>query len=203
MKHKRTIILALVFLLVGAATVFADTVYEKYTAKKITVMVNNVALEEPGLIVDMGKDQSRTMLPLREISDAIGGLTTWNEATNTLSINKPNVHLTTLSKDQGFGIVRKGKVDFIVIAQVDNLQTKVSSLKVTIVDPFGQELDSYIDKKELDLDTFWLTSKAFDINFKYFGNYTVNFYMKTTNDSEFQLVSQKIIHCKPDAAQTK
>jgi hypothetical protein len=169
MKFRRLLLLTLIFSLAGAATVFADSVYEKYTAKKITIVLNGVEVDSPGLMVDMGKEQTKTMLPLRDLSKSIGGLVSWNEVTNTVKISKPNVQLSMLlAKDKRpYGAVSKGKYDIIIFAQVDSLFTEISNLKISIVDPFGSEIESNIEAVKEQKENFWYMSQPLAINFKY------------------------------------
>jgi hypothetical protein len=193
MKANRLLVLIIIFTLLGAATVFADTVYEKYIAKKVTVKVNGTELESHGLVVDINKDETKTMVPLHDLVSSIGGIVSVDN--NEINIYKPNVQLSTLlAKDKRpFGIVQKGKYEILVFAQVDSLYTKISSLKITVVDPFGTEVESNVEaivEKDQQKENFYYMSKSLGINFKYTGKYTVNLYMKESGGSSYAKVAQ-------------
>jgi hypothetical protein len=78
--------------------------------------------------------------------------------------------------------------------QVDNLQAKAHSLKTTVVDPQGQTVDTLVYKMtDESKDNFWYATSPFRIDFKSTGQYKVRFYIKQTENSEFELLSEKAI----------
>ncbi|HEY0828351.1 MAG TPA: stalk domain-containing protein, partial [Bacilli bacterium] len=151
-------------------------------------------IEEKGIIIN-----SKTMLPLSNVARTLQALVKWDSATETAFIYKPNVHITLFEmiKDKisgPFGNVEyKGKYDFVIFTQVDSLLTEVSSIKVTMEDPYGKEVVS--ENKELTKDqknNFWFGTPTITHLFKYTGKYTVKFYMKA-GDGPYSLVSEKVI----------
>jgi len=195
MNGRRLLMLVLVLTLAGVTTAFADTLATKYAAKKVKVSLNGQEIAAPGLRVELEKDQISTMVPLREMADAIGGFVRWDESENTVSIDKPNVNLIVLENGvQPFGVVATGKkIDMSLVAQIDSLKTPISSLKLTVNDPFGTEVASIIHPVEQTREYFWYKSEKIQVNFKYTGKYTYNFYMQESG-GDYVLMSQLAIY---------
>lgn len=194
MNVRRMMLLVLVLMLTSAATVFADSLTERYAAKKVKVVLNGQEVNTPGLKVELGKDQVRTMVPLREMANAIGGF--WDESAGTISIEKPNVNLIVLENGVPFGVVATGKqLDVTLVAQIDSLKTPITSLKLSIDDPFGTEVASIIQPVDQAPEYFWYKSDKISVEFKYTGKYTYNVYMKGSS-GDYVLMSQLGIYSK-------
>lgn len=183
MKAKRLILLTLVFVLVGAATVFADGLL------KMKVVLNGK--EVSGYTVD-----GKVYVPI----ETLNGIVDTSDA-KKVTVYKPNAHifLFEMVKDnmtRPFGSVYKGgKYDFIVFTQIDNLQTSVNSLKVTITDPAGKEVYSF-DKDVKDdkdsKDNIWFRTPTIkQLEFESKGIYTVKFYVRPSSDNSYVLIAQK------------
>jgi hypothetical protein len=189
MKLKRLMILTLAFSTLGAFTAYADTI-----GQKIKVMVNNKETDDPGYIVD-----GKTFLPLREMSDVLRAMITWDDAAKKVVIYKPNVHIFLFDKDfkYPFTEVLKGEREFTLVSQVDNILADVQSLKVIITDPYGKDTDivqatSISEYK----DSFSYKSKTIEYDFKYTGKYTLKFMMKLEKSDEYQVVGEKVINSR-------
>jgi len=197
MKFKRIALLLLAVAIIGSGSVFADTIYKNYLAKKITVKVNNNKLEITGLAVDMDKENKDTwdipMVTVDSILSTVGGISTYNSKENTINIYKPNVQLSVYEKENKspFGRVTKGdKIGFNVFAQVDSLAVDISSIIYVVKDPFGTDIssDEIIVKKSQE--NFYSVADMKVVHFKYTGKYTVNMYMKAVGSEDYSLVSQ-------------
>lgn len=185
MKARRIIAFVLLFSVVGASIVFGDSI-----GTKVRVFINGKETGEPGYLID-----GKTYLPVRELSSSIQGLILWDDASKRASIYKPNVHMFLFRDKQSFGAVNKGKLTFNVFSQIDNLQTDIHSVRVTIVDPLGKS--TTIQEQEVknlkEKDNFWFVTEDTKYDFKTSGKYTVKFWMKQDRNSDFQLVSEKVI----------
>ncbi|WP_231571128.1 stalk domain-containing protein [Gordoniibacillus kamchatkensis] len=91
-----------------------------------------------------------TVLPLRTLADSLQALVRWDNKNMTVSLYKPNVHMFVvkdlIKQDGGYtmkypfgGVTRGDKLDFVVFAQIDNLKTNVSSFKISIKTPSGND----------------------------------------------------------------
>jgi len=202
MKFKRIALLLLAFSLAGAGTIFADSVLEKYYAKKISVKLNGNEIDNTGLVVDFGKD-SRAMAPLRDIVQSMGGIVRGDNANDSIDIIKPNVQLSMhtfqyvkedIQLSRPYGSFEKGEnSNLAVLAQIDSLTSPISSLRMTIVDPFGAEVEKIEKSITEHQGNFWFRFLMSKVNFKYSGDYKVNLFMKLSGDNEYAQVSQMTI----------
>lgn len=206
MKVKRLLALILIFSLLGVATVFADTVYEKYTAKKVTIKVNGATIDSFGLEVDIYKNDTRhekTMVPLVEFVNSIGGIVSTDD--KGVNIYKPNVNMSVASPDdrKSIRVVEKGKseikVPFYVLAFMDSILTDISNIKITVVDPFGDEIklennEYSLAKDDQGKEVFNFTSNIMEFKIKWTGKYTVNLEMKEVGGSKYYKVGQIAIY---------
>src|SRR5690554_4554686 len=166
MKVKRLLTLMLILTLLGVTAASANTEYKVYTAKKVDVTVNGSALET-GLSVDINKNSIGTnMVSLDEIVNALGGIVSSNES-NGIQVYKPNVQMSAVSPKElkAIQVVEKGKNDIKVpikvFAFMDSIKTNISFIKITVVDPFGEEIESIIEplaKSDQSSEVFQYTS---------------------------------------------
>ncbi|TLS48282.1 hypothetical protein FE782_31550 [Paenibacillus antri] len=191
MKIRNIALGILALTLIGGATAGADEVMQTWKGKKVRVVVNEAELDGGGIQID-----GKTYLPIRALSDTLQALI--KAESDTVHINKPNVHLLLFTGDRNamkpFGNVYQGTYDFSVFVQVDNLRTKAHSIKTTVVDPQGQTVDALVYKMtDENRENFWYATSPFKIDFKSTGQYKIKFYIKQTEDSEFELLSEKAI----------
>ncbi|OAB46519.1 copper amine oxidase [Paenibacillus antarcticus] len=180
MRWKKIVMSTLVLSLMGGSLLFADSVNEK-----VRLWVNGHEVQEGGYIID-----GKTYVPIRSFE----GLVNWIPTNNQVKFLKPNVHIFLFKGDTIFGNVNKGKLKFNVFSQVDNLVDSVVAVKVAITDPSGVQKDIQTQELESDSkDNFWFRTDDFTYDFKTSGKYTIGFFIKLSKNSEFELVSQKVI----------
>lgn len=191
MRIRKLLLLTVVLTLLGGTTIFADTV-----SQKVKIIFNKQEQDDGGALID-----GKAYVPAREVADMAQAFVSWDDDEKKLTISKPNVHMFLMDGNKPFGSVSKGKGSFQVFAQIDNLQTSISSFKVTIADPYGDE--TYIDGRSskddgfpAGKDNFWFTSAEKSYEFKYSGKYTIRFWMKSADNSPMQVVSEKTIISK-------
>ena len=201
MKFKRIALLMLVFSILGAGAVFANTALERFSAKKVTVKVNQQKLDKVGLEVDLSDDQKAVpMASIHELAASLGGIVTAEG--NTYTIYKPNVQLSLIvpKTNESYSKFEKGKHYLQLRAQVDSLAKDISSVKISILDPWGNEVYNLEDSeamkalKNLDGESNQFIYKSnLEMNFKFTGNYTVNFSMKLSGSAEYAQVAQMVV----------
>lgn len=179
MSWKKVAVCVCVFSLMGGSLLFADSVN-----KKIRVWNNGTEIADGGYIID-----GKTYIPAREA----GGVVSW-DGSGKVTILKPNVHIVLFKGDTVFGNVNVGKLKIKILTQVDSLTEGVNAVKVAITDPSGNVKD--IQSQELEgseKDNFWFPTSEFTYDFKETGKYRVGFYIKTTKNADYVLVSEKVI----------
>lgn len=184
MRVRKLLIFVLLLSLWGGSMMFADS-----AAQRVRVFVNSLDLQDRGMLVD-----GLTYLPLRQVANSLQALITWDDNTRSANIYKPNVHMFVFKGEVAFGKVkRNSRHTFNVMAQVDNLQTTITAIKVAIADPNGKE--EVIQSQDLPehKDNFWFNTKEIKYSFDAAGNYPVRFYMKQPNSDDWRLVSEKLI----------
>lgn len=187
MRFRKLLIATLVLSLWGGTMLFADS-----ASQKVRVIVNGGELDDAGIFTD-----GKTYLSVRQVANTLQSLVFWDESTKKVTIYKPNVHMFLFQDTTIFGNVVKGnKISFKVFAQIDNLLTDISAVKVTIADPSGIEQVIQSKSVSVDKDNFWYRTDDYTYSFDTAGKYTINFYMKLASGDDWKLVSQKTITAK-------
>lgn len=181
MKWRRVAILVVAFSLMGGSLLFADS-----ASQKVKLLLNGSELEEGGYVID-----GKTYVPVRELE----GLVKYDESSKTVTYNKPNVHMFLFTGDTVFGEIKKtGKLKFNVFSQVDNLRTNISEVRVSITSPDGSAKVIQSSEIKEQRDNFWFRTEDYTYDFKSSGKYTIGFYMKPSDGTDFILVSEKIVN---------
>ncbi|MBO7743941.1 copper amine oxidase [Paenibacillus sp. MWE-103] len=187
MKFRKLLIASLVLSLWGGTMLFADG-----ASQRIRVIVNGGELNDAGIFSD-----GKTYLSARQVANTLQSLVFWDDASKKVTIYKPNVHMFLFQDTTIFGNVVKGnKITFKVFAQIDNLLTDISAVKLTIADPSGAEQVIQSKNVSVDKDNFWYRTDDYTYTFDAAGKYTINFYMKVSSGDDWNLVSQKTITAK-------
>ncbi|UJF35219.1 stalk domain-containing protein [Paenibacillus hexagrammi] len=202
MKVQRIFTLMLVFFGLSTATVVASSIWGNYEGFSIARLSINDETQEfsdsdvPPLIVN-----GKTMLPLRSLTKSLEAMVKWDNTNKTVSIYKPNVHMIVASSIDNefnitgpFSVVKKGgSHSFVILAQVDNLSTSISSVRVSIESPSGQEVGTFVPDKKPSGSSFWLPALFNGVSFDEYGNYKVKFEMQLDDSSGYVVVSEKQI----------
>lgn len=191
MKVRKLVLLTLALTLICGSVAYADTLTQKFR-----VWVNKKEVDS-SIVVD-----NKTYISSKIVSDKLQGILLWDDADKEITIFKPNVHMLTSRDNSIFGNVdKKQKFKFNTFIQVDSLKVDISSLKLTIADPYGDETliesrstgdSDFPDGK----DSFWITMKDISYDFDSVGTYTLRLWMKPAGETSFQVVSEKTIASK-------
>ncbi len=180
---KKKIVLAAILLCIwGGSMAFANT-----ASNKVSVFFNAVEVKDDGILLD-----GKTFLPLRELANSFQALLVWDDRNKSAKLFKPNVHMFVYQGNTPFGMVKRGTYKFNVFAQIDELKTDITAVKVSIIDPKNNE--KVIQTKSVDrkTDNFWFVTEELDYRFTVSGKYIIRFYMRTP-DEEWTAVSDKVI----------
>jgi len=188
MKFRKLLFLLLVMSLWGGTMMFADS-----AAQKVRVIVNGSELDDAGIFVD-----GKSFISVRQIANTLQALVVWDEGSKKVTVYKPNVHMFLFQQDNTiFGNVVKGnRITFKVFAQIDNLLTTGTAVKVSIFDPAGTEKIIQSENKSIDKDNFWYRTEDLTYSFDTTGKYTIRFFMKMTGEDDWKLLSEKTITAK-------
>ncbi|SDW34513.1 stalk domain-containing protein [Paenibacillus sp. CF384] len=187
MKFRRLLMLTLVLSLWGGTMLFADS-----ASQKVRVIVNGNELDDAGIFTD-----GKTYLSVRQVANTLQSIVYWDEASKKVTLYKPNVHMFLFKDNTIFGNVLKGnKFAFKVFAQIDNLQTDISAVKVTIEDPKSNVTLIQSENITIQKDNFWYRTDDINYTFDDVGKYTIRFYMKVAGSDDWKLVSEKTITAK-------
>jgi hypothetical protein len=203
-KVQRAFTLMTVFFALSTATVTASSLWGDYEGySKARVIINNevkefTSSEVPGFIVN-----GATVLPLRTLADSLQALVKWDDSNKTVSVFKPNVHLIVaydvdrkkFDVTTPFGTVRHGKtISFDVFPQVENLKTPITSMKISILSPSGQEVATRTASNgTIQQQSFWFVERFEKLTFSEQGIYSVKLYMQLESGGDYQVVSEKQI----------
>lgn len=200
MRIRRILLLSMAFIIFGAVTVLANDSFQWYKAKSVKVVVNDKTLKTSGLLMSGDSElKNTTMLPVRELAGTLQALVNWDSKAQTVTIYKPNVHIS-LVQGQGDGpytvfgqVAHKLKINFKIFAQIDSITTKLHAFKLTIVDPTGQTV--YESEKLLKekMENIWHATENINLEFKELGDYTVKVFMKINEKDDYSLVSEKVL----------
>lgn len=198
MKWKRNLLLVFSFLLLGSATVLADSAYEWLRGKKVHVTINGSSMSETGYLFE---SSGKSYLPVREVSEHLEAIIDWDKDSNKIDLYKPNVHMAfNFKRKDGslgtFGKVAHGsELNFFIFTQIDNLKVKVHSLKYEIEAPDGNVVYSYEEPLEnQDQALMWSYSPDIKLRFDQSGEYSAKIYMNLEEQGDYFLVSQKILY---------
>lgn len=179
-KWKKIMACTLVLSLMGGSSLlFADSFKEH-----VRVWMNGQELKDGGYLIE-----GKTYIPVRDIDGAVH----WDKDSGKVIIIQPNVHIFLFKGNTVFGNVNRGKLKFNVFSQIDTLNDNIHSVKVAISDPAGNVKDIQTQEVKNSKDNFWFRTDDFTYDFNTVGKYSVGFYIKTSAESSFVKVAEKVI----------
>ncbi|ASA23227.1 hypothetical protein [Paenibacillus donghaensis] len=180
---KKLTILTFCFLMIPGGTLL----HAAAPKPDINVYLNNVLQKQSGFI-----SEGEIYLSAGQMTEQLNALMAVEDSGATVRINKPNVN-TVLLDDKG-NIFGKAKSTvsqkFSVLAQVDNLKTEISDLRITITSP--SDVTETIDNQPIkdQKDNFWFKSAEYSYTFEAKGAYPVRVYLKDTRSKKWSAVSE-------------
>lgn len=194
MNWKRTVMLTLLLAFVGTAAVYADNIYESIRAKKVTVKMNDQALDSRSYEV-----RGDVLVPLDEIAESLQAIVLYDG--NQVNIYKPNIHMSILAHTKN-GVDLRSTVNhgerlkFNIRAEGESLGLDIENMKFEIVNPKGVVVHEEIVAASDDVkENPTFISHTGEISHYFFvqGKYTFKAYMKLEGSNEYHLVSKKVI----------
>ncbi|NIK75788.1 flagellar hook assembly protein FlgD [Paenibacillus castaneae] len=184
MRFRKVAILLIVLSLWGGTMLFADS-----ASQKVRVFINGIEQDDGGLVAD-----GKTYLPLRQLASSMQAIVEWDNQNKRATLYKPNVHMFLFRNNTVFGNVNKGyQGSFKVFAQIDNLKTDITAVKISIFDPNGKEKVIQTGNVNPTSDNFWYATEDIEYKFESSGKYPIRFFVKTKGSDEWTVISEKII----------
>lgn len=192
MKFRKVMLLSFMLLLAGGLTVYAETVgkisFNKYRSIDSTVVDGKVYLD------------------LQDAAEKLHAMVVWDKERQEPAIYKPNIQIDTINKHNvAFGkVIREydTKVDFVVRAHVDSLETKISAYRITISSPYDTDPESFdklIHERTISDDGFqegeyFVIREETSYTFKYAGKYAIRVWMKPEGSDRYFIVGEKVLY---------
>jgi len=186
MRFKKVLLSMFLLSLAGSSVIFAGT-----AVNKLRVTLNGSVLSESAIIMD-----DTAYVPLREVAKHFFAFVSWGN-NKQVQINRPNIHMMTISGSTIFQGVEKGStVTFYVLVHGEKLTTPISDARMVIVDPYNSEKEIYAESNPENVDVFRLRTKDVKYKFSHPGEYKIRLYMKPEGGNDWFLVSEKTIYAQ-------
>jgi hypothetical protein len=199
---KKVLIITSIICLFSSTVAFAASVNGSFAGFPIAnVIVNDDKLTPnvPGIVV-----QGSTMLPAKAIAESLNAVVTWDQATMTASIQKPDVNIVFAdeiieNKDGSWDIKNPYSIcapgqgqEVVLFIQVGPMKKDLYEYRVLVREPNGDILEtSAVDNFEIDSSGMMANFTLSDLDFKKVGLYKFEFQIKYYN--EFKTVEDKML----------
>lgn len=201
MKLRRILLLMMVFVIAGAGTAFANSVFDYLRAKKVDVTVNGESVAVNGHQVQIDR-KNVPMADVQSMLNELGGYMRVDEKTGKIDIYKPNVQLVlmwsdTRARDQflfSHTVKKDRALNIRLIATVDSVLEDIETVRFSILDPSDTVVLEVEDDKSVSTLKNNITHirNDFQYTFDKAGLYTVQFSVKPRGSDQFFQVGQSV-----------
>ena len=200
MKNKKIIIAVLMALVLSTSVVFAASVngeFNGFPIVKVNVNDKAVSSDVPGVVM-----KGRTLLPVRAVAESLGGLVSWDAATMTANIEKPESTLMfvddVIENEDGtwdlinpYGVTDKGILDLVVYYEITPTSVSDVDMKLVVKDMGGNSITEATEHFKSD-ETGSRGYMYFEnLECKTAGEYTVELQMK--HEGKYQTINTKTL----------
>lgn len=198
---NRTLLLFLVFTILGAGTALANSMYEYIRAMKMSVTINGETIASDGYLALVNR-KNVPLADLQAVADKLGGYLKVDEKTGNIAIYKPNVQVTVVAKENDRSnryihthhLKNNTVHDVSIRVTIDSVAHEIEDLELAFLDPRGRVLARITDKDDIvkKISTNGVTLINFDakVNIEQRGLHTVNFSIKPKGEKQFYRVGQ-------------
>ncbi|HVI42890.1 MAG TPA: stalk domain-containing protein [Anaerovoracaceae bacterium] len=187
---KRKIVIVLTIALLSTGFVYAASVNGTFAGLPIVnVIVNGetVKSDVPGVVL-----QGKTLLPARAIAESLNSLVSWDQATMTATITKPEVNMVFVGevvqesdgswtlKNAGLSNDTVGKDKWAdIYFETGPMAKQLYSYRIVLLSPDGNVL-STSEVQDFVIDNKGMIGEIYmdNLTFEKTGNYTFQFQMK-------------------------
>ena len=189
MKKRLLIILTCIFILSTVLITFSNNgEYEGFSIVNVFINNKRVKSDVPAVIF-----YGKTMMPVREVSEAMRSIVEWNSTTRTVSIIKPEIDMLiakqieentdgSVSIANTIRMLPKGKEStFSSLLQIDGLIKGKYTYRVVILDPKGEVFHNDGEKQVVVTEeegSFFKIVPHKNLTFEAAGTYQLCFQLK-------------------------
>ncbi len=192
-KVRNVLLLAIALLLAGGLTAYANATGSRISFNKYRSIASTVV-------------DDKVYLELQETAEKLHAMVVWDKERKTPALYKPNIQIDTINKNNVvFGkVIREydTKVDFVVRAHVDSLETKISAYRITISSPYDTDPESFdklihertISDAGFQEGEYFVIREEMTYTFKYAGKYAIRVWMKPEGSDRYFVVGEKALY---------
>lgn len=199
---KRIISIIAVIAVISAGTVFAANAgayYKGFPIVNVALNGQKISSDVPGILLD-----SRTLLPVRAVAEAMHSVVRWDQKTMTAEIVKPTVnmifagdvteesggHLTINDAGSYFNTVGTDRWENLYI-EIGPMESATYDYRVAVYDPKGSLVGtSEVQSKRIDQSGLIAYVPVENMTYSYPGNYRFDFQIKY--DGQFETVGETV-----------
>jgi hypothetical protein len=199
---KRIISIIAAVAVISTGVVFAANIngnYKGFPIANVTLNGQKVSSDVPGIIFD-----SRTLLPVRAVAEAMHSVIQWDQKSMTAKIIKPTVnmifagnvtqesagHLTITDAGSYFNTVGTGRWENLYV-EIGPMESATYDYRVVAYDPKGNTVGTSVVRSErIDKSGLIAYIPVENMTYSYPGNYKFNFQIKY--NGQFETVGEAV-----------
>lgn len=199
---KRIISIVAAVAVISTGVVFAATIngnYKGFPIANVTLNGQKVSSDVPGIIFD-----SRTLLPVRAVAEAMHSVIQWDQTSMTAKIIKPAVnmifagnvtqesagHLTITDAGSYFNTVGTGRWENLYV-EIGPMESAVYDYRIVAYDPKGNIVGtSDVRSDRIDNSGLIAYIPVENMTYSYPGNYKFDFQIKYSG--QFETVGETV-----------
>ena len=187
-------------LVLSTSVVFAASVngeFNGFPIVKVNVNDKAVSSDVPGVVM-----KGRTLLPVRAVAESLGGLVSWDAATMTANIEKPESTLMfvddVIENEDGtwdltnpYGVTDKGILDLVVYYEITPTSVSDVDMKLVVKDMGGNSIteDTYHLKSDETGSRGYMYFE--NLECKTAGKYTVE--LQIMHEGKYQTINTETL----------
>lgn len=199
---KRIIMLITILAVLSTGVVFAavnvNGTYKGFPIVNVTLNGSKVSADVPGINFD-----SRTLLPVRAVTEAMNGVIQWDQKTATAKIIKPTINMIfvgdVVEEEEGLTIIGAGSYFNTIgpdrwenlYVEIGPMESRTYEYRVVVYDPKGNVVGtSAVQSEVINQEGLIAFLPVDNMTYSYAGNYKFKFQIKY--DGNFATVGETI-----------
>lgn len=198
---KRILTVLIVITLLSTGVIFAANVngiYKGFPVANVTLNGTKITSDVPAIIFD-----SRTLLPVRAVTEAVNSVVQWDQRTQTAIIIKPAINMIFVGNvaeaEEGLTLTGAGSYFNTVgterwenlYVEIGPMDSKTYEYRVVVYDPKGNVVgSSAVESQVIDKRGLIAYIPVENMTYSIPGNYKFKFQIKF--DGQFQSVGETV-----------